>query len=415
MEKKMRYLVVGSGGREHAIYWRLMSDGSASEVYVAPGNGGIDKNFRVNISATDFEGLYKFVKEKSIDMVVVGPEVPLVAGIVDFFIDRGVPCFGPKKAAAMIEGSKLFAKRIMEKYNVPTAKHYDFKGQSDLLDFLKKSHFPVVIKLDGLAAGKGVAIPENYEEAFSFVKENVGESTDVYIEEYLEGEEASVLGISDGTTVIPFIAAQDHKRVFDGDKGPNTGGMGAYAPAPVITSERMDFIQKEVMQPVIDGLRSEGAPFVGILYAGVMVTKNGIKVLEFNARFGDPETQVILPLLDVPLGTLFKAAIDGNLHKVSVRFKNEHAMTTVIASRGYPGSYEKNKVISGLNDVQDVMVFHAGTEEQNGQIVSSGGRVLNVTATGSSLKEAKEKIYSQIDKIKFDGAFYRRDIGYKAL
>lgn len=413
----MKFLVVGSGGREHAIAWRLMTDGSATEVYVAPGNGGIEDKFRVNIKADDFDSLYKFCVEKGIDMVVVGPEVPLVAGISDFFAEKGIPCFGPSGKAAMIEGSKLFAKRIMETYGVPTAGHWDFTGKAGIAEFVKKQEkFPIVIKLDGLAAGKGVGIPENREDAIAFINENVKDESRVYVEEFLDGEEASVLGISDGVTVLPLVAAQDHKRVFDGDKGPNTGGMGAYAPAPVATSDRIEFIRSNVLQPVVDGMRKEGIPFKGILYAGVMITKEGIKVLEFNARFGDPETQVILPLLDMKLGDLLKAAVDGKLSETDLKFKKAHAMTVVVAAGGYPGDYEKGKVITGLDKVsENIMVFHAGTDRKGGDVVTSGGRVLNVTAFGSTLKEAKEKIYSEIDKIRFDGAFHRKDIGYRAL
>ncbi|HPJ34433.1 MAG TPA: phosphoribosylamine--glycine ligase [Spirochaetota bacterium] len=413
----MKFLVIGSGGREHAIAWRLMNDGSAAEVYVAPGNGGIEDKFRADIKVDDFEGMHKFCVEKKIDMVVVGPEVPLVAGIVDYLEDKGVPCFGPSGKAAMIEGSKLFAKRIMETYGVPTAGHWDFNGKEGITEFVNKQEkFPIVIKLDGLAAGKGVGIPETREEAIAFINENVKDGSRVYVEEFLEGEEASVLGISDGETVLPLVAAQDHKRVFDGDRGPNTGGMGAYAPAPVATPERIEFIRTRVLQPVIDGMKKEGTPFKGILYAGVMINDEGIKVLEFNARFGDPETQVILPLLDMKLGVLLKAAVDGNLDNVDLKFKKAHAMTVVVASGGYPGSYEKGKVISGLDKVSDdIMVFHAGTDSKGGDIVTSGGRVLNVTAFGDTLKDAKDKIYSEIDTIKFDGAFHRKDIGYRAL
>jgi len=413
----MKFLVIGSGGREHAIAWRLLNDGSAGEIYVAPGNGGIDDKYRVKIQADDFVAISEFCVEKKIDLVVIGPEVPLVNGLADFLEFKGIRVFGPSKKAAMIEGSKLFAKRIMESYNVPTAGHWDFKGKKDLIEFIKKQvNYPVVIKLDGLAAGKGVGIPQNQKEALNFVKENVKEDSRVFVEEYLEGEEASVLSISDGVTVIPLVAAQDHKRVFDGDKGPNTGGMGAYAPAPVVTPERMNFIRERVLQPVIDGMRSEGIPFKGILYAGVMISRDRITVLEFNARFGDPETQVILPLLDVKLGDLLNAAVDGKLAGFNLKFKNANAMTVVVAAGGYPGSYEKGKVIAGIDNVSDkITVFHAGTENRNGMILSNGGRVLNVTSVGSTLKEAQQNIYDEIGKIGFEGSFYRKDIGYRAL
>lgn len=413
----MKYLIIGSGGRENAIAWRLLSDGSAEEIYVAPGNGGIEDRYRVEIQQDDFEGISRFCGEKKIDLVVIGPEVPLVNGLADFLEEKGIRCFGPSKRAAMIEGSKLFAKRIMETYSVPTAGHWDFTGEKSLTEFIENQEkYPVVIKLDGLAAGKGVAIPQNRDEAIEFIKENVKPDSRVFVEEFLEGEEASVLSISDGVTVIPLVAAQDHKRVFDGDRGPNTGGMGAYAPAPVATPERMKFIKERVLQPVVDGMRSEGIPFKGILYAGVMISGDRITVLEFNARFGDPETQVILPLLDVKLGDLLNASVDGKLDSFNLKFKEAHAMTVVVAAGGYPGSYEKGKEITGLDKVSDKLtVFHAGTAKKDGRIVSNGGRVLNVTSIGGTLKEARQNIYDEIGKISFDGSFYRKDIGHRAL
>lgn len=413
----MKYLVIGSGGREHAIAWRLINDGSASEVFVAPGNGGIDPMYRVAIQPDNFNGLYKFCIDKKIDMVIVGPEVPLVNGITDFFNEKKIPCFGPTQKAAMIEGSKLFAKRIMETYNVPTAGHWDFRGKEDIKEFIaEQKTFPLVIKLDGLAAGKGVIVAQNRDEAISFIDQNVKSDSRVFVEEFLDGEEASVLGISDGITVLPLVAAQDHKRVFDGDKGPNTGGMGAYAPAPVVTPERLEFIRKNVLQPVIDGMRKEGIPFKGILYAGVMIGRDWIKVLEFNARFGDPETQVILPLLDVKLGDLLHAAVNEKLSGFDLRFKKSHAITVVVAAGGYPGSYAKGKVISGLDKISSrVMVFHAGTDTVSGNTVTNGGRVLNVTSTGSTLMKARDNVYASIGNISFEGAFFRKDIGHRAL
>ena len=413
----MKFLVIGSGGREHAIAWRLMTDGSAEEVYVAPGNGGIDDRHRVDIQIDDFEAMGKFCVDKKIDLAVVGPEVPLVNGLVDHLESKGIRCFGPSGKAAMIEGSKLFAKRVMETYEVPTAGHWDFKGKDTILEFIEEQEkYPMVIKLDGLAAGKGVGIPQNRDEAVAFINENVKDNSRVFVEEFIDGEEASVLSISDGTTVIPLIAAQDHKRVFDGDQGPNTGGMGAYAPAPVVTPERMRFIKEKILQPVIDGMRKEGTPFKGILYAGLMITDDKITVLEFNARFGDPETQVILPLLDVKLGDLIMRSVNGTLKDYELKFKNAHAMTVVVAAGGYPGTYEKGKTITGIETLSDkIMLFHAGTARKDGKVVSNGGRVLNVTSTGSSLREAQNNIYAEIGKLKFDGSFYRKDIGFRAL
>lgn len=413
----MKYLIIGSGGREHALSWRLINDGSAKEVYVAPGNGGIDEKFRVNIPVDDFSAIASFCRDKKIDMVLVGPEVPLVNGIVDYLQEKNIRVFGPGKDAAMIEGSKLFAKRIMETYNVPTAAHWDFTGKKAITEFINKAaKFPLVIKLDGLAAGKGVAIPESPDEALNFINQNVNDDSRVFVEEFLHGEEASVLGISDGINVVPLIAAQDHKRIFDGDKGPNTGGMGAYAPAPVATPEKMEYIKNNVLQPVIDGMRKEGIPFKGILYAGVMINGDEIKVLEFNARFGDPETQVILPLLEGKLGDILNASIDGTLDNVPVKFKSTNAITVVMSAAGYPGDYTKGDEITGLNEVSNkVQVFHAGTTKKEASVYTNGGRVLNVTASGDTIEEARNNVYSEIDKIKFKGAFYRKDIAYRAL
>jgi phosphoribosylamine--glycine ligase len=316
----------------------------------------------------------------------------------------------------MLESSKLYAKFIMQKYSVPTAESYEFRGKDEILKFIERDKYPIVIKLDGLAAGKGVAIPANRAEAVDFINENVTDDTRVFAEEYLEGEEASVLGISDGTHIKCLIAAQDHKRVFDGDAGPNTGGMGAYAPAPVVTPALMERVQREVMQPVIDGMKQEGSPFKGVLYAGLMINGDSINVLEFNARFGDPETQVILPLLKEKLGDIMAASVNGTIDKQEISFLDKHAITVVMASKGYPGAYEKGKLINGLNGaIDDAMIFHAGTEESDGRIVTSGGRVLNVTAVGSTIDEAKEKVYRAVRGISFDGAFWRSDIAHRAL
>lgn len=413
----MKYLVLGSGGREHCIAWRLLRDGSASEVFVAPGNGGISSEFCISIDPADFNAVKKLCIEKKIDVVVVGPEAPLVAGVVDFLTKEKIPVFGPCQQAAMLEGSKLYAKHIMEKYGVPTASHRDFKGKESIVSHIKSLRdYPIVIKLDGLAAGKGVCVASNTNEALQFVSENCNEDSRVFIEEFIEGEEASVLGICDGDTVLPFIAAQDHKRAYDGDKGPNTGGMGAYAPAPVITEERLKKVHNKVLTPVINGMKKEGYPFQGILYAGIIVRGNDIKVLEFNVRFGDPEAQVLLPLLKNKLGDLFEASINGNLAKKILEFHPRHAITVVLGSGGYPGKYEKGKVISGLDAVaDDIIVFHAGTKREGSRILTSGGRVLNVTACGDTLVKARERVYQEIRKISFDGSFYRSDIAHRAI
>jgi phosphoribosylamine--glycine ligase len=413
----MKYLIIGSGGREHTIAWRLINDGSAGKVYVAPGNGGIEPAFCADIAVDDFPAIERFCISKKIDMVIVGPEAPLVGGIVDYLTQKKVPAFGPVKQAAMLEGSKLFAKNIMEKYGVPTARHREFRGKEQLLEYIKQEkNFPIVIKLDGLASGKGVGIPESRDEALKFINGTVTDTTRVFVEDFIDGEEASVLCISDGTHIIPFVAAQDHKRIFDGDKGPNTGGMGAYAPAPVMTDSRLKFVREEILEKTIDGMMKEGIPFKGILYAGIILKGDDIKVLEFNVRFGDPEVQVILPLMNGKLGDLFQASINGTLDAINISFKKMHAITVVIASGGYPDTYQKGKEIMGLDRVNgDVIVFHAGTKFKDGKYYTNGGRVLNVTAVGNTLSEAKDKVYQTIDKVSFEGSYYRKDIGHRAL
>ena len=413
----MRYCVIGSGGREHAIAWRLMTDGSADEVYVLPGNGGIDERFRVRIGIDDFEGIARFCSEKKMDLVVVGPEVPLSAGISDFLNERGIRTFGPSRRAAMLEGSKIFAKRVMRACGVPTGDYREFDSRDELLRHIDStSTFPMVIKLDGLAAGKGVGIPENRKEARAFVDSMVADGMRVLVEEYLDGEEASVLGICDGRNVVPLVAAQDHKRAYDGDRGPNTGGMGAYAPAPVMTAELLERVRREVLAPTIEGMSKEGTPFKGILYAGLIIKGDDIRVLEFNVRFGDPETQVILPLLENRLGELFNASVDGALSGCDIRFARKSAITVVMASGGYPGNYEKGRPIAGLDAIPDgAIVFHAGTERRGDELYTAGGRVLNVMATGSTLAEARDAAYEAVGRISFEGAFFRKDIGHRAL
>ncbi len=413
----MKYLIIGSGGREHALHWRLTTDGSAEEAYVTPGNGGIDDRYRVNIPVSDFGAISGFCIEKKIDMVVVGPEVPLVEGIVDYLLDKKIPVFGPGKKAALLEGSKLFAKTIMEKNSVPTAGYREFTGPGELLKYIDSVEaYPVVIKLDGLASGKGVGIPESRDEAITFIEKNVTDNTNVFVEDHINGEEASVLGISDGETVLPFIAAQDHKRIFDGDRGPNTGGMGAYAPAPVMTAEKLKEVQESVLNPTIAGMKREGTPFKGILYAGLILSNDVIKVLEFNVRFGDPEAQVILPLLDGKLGDIITGSVNGTLTSSNISFKNKHCITVVISSGGYPGSYEKGHEITGLDTLSsDIIVFHAGTKQEKAKYYTSGGRVLNITAMGNTLQEARDLVYGEIEKISFKGAFYRKDIAHRAL
>ena len=413
----MKYLVVGSGGREHAIAWRLLFDGSATEVYVAPGNGGIDDRYRVQIPADDFDGIARLCRDKGIHTVIVGPEAPLAAGIIDFLDSQKIRAFGPSRAAARLEGSKLFAKMIMDKYHIPTCRYREFDGKKGLLEYLEKeNNYPLVIKLDGLAAGKGVGIPRSRDEAMKFVMEMVRDDSRVFVEEHLEGEEASILGISDGVNIRALISAQDHKRIFDGDRGPNTGGMGAYSPAPVMTDELMKQVHDRVLLPTITGMKKEGMPFKGVLYAGIMISGERISVLEFNVRFGDPEIQAILPLLKGKFGDIIQAAIDGKMDRVDLQFHKKHCITVVMASGGYPGDYEKGKKITGLDSLSDnIIVFHAGTASDKGTVVTSGGRVLNVTGLGDTIYAARETVYREIGNISFEGAQFRKDIAYRAL
>lgn len=413
----MRYLVVGSGGREHALYWRLLKDGSADHVFVAPGNGGIPDKYRIDVKVDDFKGITGICSEKKIDVVVVGPEAPLVGGLIDHLNKEKIPAFGPSKNAAMLEGSKLFAKTIMNKYKIPTAGHFEFNNKTKILSHIDTiKTFPIVIKLDGLAAGKGVGIPETREEALTFINDNAEDNTKIFIEDFIEGEEASVLGISDGEHIIPLVAAQDHKRIYDNDKGPNTGGMGAYAPAPLMNPQSLKKVNDEILVPTINGMKNEGIPFKGVLYAGLIINGDSIRVLEFNARFGDPEIQVILPLLNEKLGDIIDKSINGNLCDQKISFIDKYAITVVMSSGGYPGAYEKEKEITGLNKLdENIITFHAGTEFRNGKYYTNGGRVLNVTATGDDLIKARDKVYTEIEKIKFEGAFYRKDIGHRAL
>ncbi len=421
----MKILVVGSGGREHAIVWKLAHSPLADEIYCAPGNAGIaDLAECVNIPADDVDTLLEFAQAEGIGLTVVGPEAPLAAGIVDKFTAAGLKIFGPSQKAAMIEGSKALAKEIMEKYNIPTAKYAAFRDKAAALAYLDANPAPIVVKADGLAAGKGVVVAMTTTEAKEAVESMLsgnafGEAgARVVIEEYLEGEEVSVLAFSDGKTVLPMVSAQDHKRVFDDDKGPNTGGMGAYSPTPIYTPQLAEQVVQQVLQPAVDGLRQEGRLYKGVLYAGLMLTKQGVKVLEFNARFGDPETQAVLMRLQSDLVEIMLAVIDERLHEHELVWTEDAAVCVVMASGGYPGSYAKGQPISGLEqaaELADTVVFHAGTKFSAQQVVSDGGRVLGVTACAPSIKEAIDKAYAAVDLISWPDCFCRRDIGAKAL
>lgn len=419
----MKVLVIGSGGREHALVWKISQSPKVEKIYCAPGNAGIAELAEcVDIKVEDLDALAAFAKENQVDLTVVGPEVPLTMGVVDKFEAENLRIFGPSKDAAIIEGSKEFSKEIMVKYGVPTAAYGSFTDAASALAYIDKVGAPIVVKADGLAAGKGVVVAMDIETAKQAVNDIMADhvfgsaGNKVVIEEFLDGEEVSVLAFSDGKTVIPMVSAQDHKRAYDNDQGPNTGGMGAYSPAPIYTEEMADFVLKNVLQPTVDGMAKEGRIYKGVLYAGLMVTKNGIKVLEFNARFGDPETQAVLMRLDSDLVEIMEAVIDGKLADQKIKWHDKPAVCVVVAAGGYPKSYRKGDEITGLAEAnQDAVVFHAGTKIADGKIVSAGGRVLGVTAMGEDIKGAIGNAYKAVDKIHFADCFSRRDIGFRAI
>jgi phosphoribosylamine--glycine ligase len=419
----MNVLIIGSGGREHAITWKVAQSPKADKVFVLPGNPGtaqIAENVE-GISVDNHVAIIEFCKTNQIDLVIVGPEAPLANGIVDSLTNAGIRCFGPNKNAAEIEASKVFAKDFMARHKIPTARYAVFSDFEEAVDYLYKVDYPIVIKASGLAAGKGVILPETDEEAKStlediLVKKTFGEAgAEVVIEERMSGQEVSLMAFSDGTTVVPMIGAQDHKRLLDGDEGPNTGGMGAYAPTPIFTVELLREAIEKVFQPAVDGLRNEGRTFVGVLYAGLMLMKDCIRVLEFNCRFGDPETQVVLPLLETDLVEIAEACVDGCLNEVSIQWKNGAAVCVVLASRGYPENPEKGQVVSFGELPGDLICFHAGTQQSDNNVITSGGRVFGLTAWAGDIERAVEKAYSNIDKVSFDGMQYRKDIAHRAL
>jgi phosphoribosylamine--glycine ligase len=421
----LKILVVGSGGREHALCWKIAQSPRTGRLFCAPGNAGIAAIARCeDIQATDIDGLARFARRERIDLVVVGPETPLAAGIVDRLAHEGVRAFGPTARAAELESSKVFAKSLMRRHGIPSADFQIFTDPRKAMAYVSEQGAPIVVKADGLCAGKGVTVARTVEEACEAVKAAMvdrafGEAGEkVVIEEMLEGEEASILALTDGRTILPLPSAQDHKRVGEGDTGPNTGGMGAYSPAPVVTPEIEDRIIREILVPTVHAMNREDRPFVGVLYAGLMIGRSGPAVLEFNVRFGDPETQVILPLLSFDLVEAMECCLDGRLDRCSVECRSLHALTVVVAASGYPGSYRKGMEISGLDEaaaVEGTLIFHAGTRLAGGKVVANGGRVLNVTGTGKTLKEARDRAYAAAEKVRFDGSFFRRDIGWRAL
>ncbi|MDA1652076.1 phosphoribosylamine--glycine ligase [Bacillus cereus group sp. MYBK71-2] len=416
----MNVLVIGRGGREHALAWKFAQSEKVEKVYVAPGNEGMrDIATPVDIDENDFDALVLFAKENHVELTFVGPEIPLMNGIVDRFKEEGLRVFGPNKAAAVIEGSKAFTKELMKKYNIPTAAYETFTDYEEAVQYIQKVGAPIVIKADGLAAGKGVTVAMTLEEALKATKEMLqdvkfGEaSKKVVIEEFLDGQEFSLMAFVNGKTVYPMVIAQDHKRAFDGDKGPNTGGMGAYSPVPQIPESAVEEAIKTVLHPTAKAMIQENRSFTGILYAGLILTNDGPKVIEFNARFGDPETEVVLPRLENDLVDVCNAILDES--ELTLQWSEEAVIGVVLASKGYPEAYKKGDIINGLDALQDVIVFHAGTAMKHGDFVTNGGRVLFVACKANSLQEAKDKVYKEIGKIESDGLFYRSDIGYRAI
>ncbi|MCB7128402.1 MAG: phosphoribosylamine--glycine ligase [Candidatus Brocadiales bacterium] len=421
----MKVLIVGGGGREHALAWKIAQSPELKKLYCAPGNAGIARLADcINIDADDIDSLSNFARKERIDLTVVGPEKPLVKGIVDRFQANGLNVFGPSRKAAALEGSKVFSKTLMRKYGIPTAEFRSFKELDDARRYIGSQKRPPVIKADGLAAGKGAIVCNTQEEALE-AAENIIEGKlfgeagrRIVVEEFLEGEEVSVLAFTDGSTIVPLEAVQDHKALHDGDTGPNTGGMGAYSPVPAVTDELYRTIEKDILVPTVHAMKKEGSPYRGIIYVGLMLTSAGPKVLEYNVRFGDPETQPLLMRLKGDLLPTLFAVAKGKLETVDFGWDPRPSVCVVMASGGYPGKYEKGEEINGLDDVagaDDVVVFHAGTTVRQGKIVTNGGRVLGVTAVGADIRDAQKRAYDAVAKINFSGAYYRKDIGAKAL
>ncbi len=420
----MKVLVIGSGGREHAVIRKLKENGEIDQLFCAPGNGGISVLATpVNIKATDLEGMVQFAKDEGIDFAVVTPDDPLVLGMADAMEAAGIPAFGPSKAAAQIEGSKVFAKNLMKKYGIPTAKYQVFDDPAQAISYIQRENqFPAVIKADGLALGKGVVIAQNLEEAKEAVRSIMedkifGKSgSQVVVEEFLTGKEVSVLAFTDSHTVVPMVSSMDHKRAYDNDQGPNTGGMGTIAPSPYYTKEAASRCMEEIFLPTIEAMKKEGCPFKGCLYFGLILTEQGPKVIEYNCRFGDPETQVVLPLLKTDLFTILKAVREERLSELDIQWSDGAAACVILASGGYPKTYETGFPIQGLDEKGEhpgVIVYHAGTKLQDGRFLTAGGRVLGITGLGKDLSQALEKAYGAVKTITFERAHYRTDIGKK--
>ena len=418
----MNVLIVGSGGREHAMAWKVVQSLRLTKLYIAPGNAGTSEcGENVLLDVTSHVDVVRFCREKQVDLVLIGPEIPLADGLTDSLSAERIRCFGPSQAAAQIEASKVFAKDFMARHHIPTARYATFNKVEDAMDYIEKADYPVVIKASGLAAGKGVVLPNSFEEAKATLESILVDKTfgdagsEVIIEECLSGQEVSLMAFTDGNTIVPMLPAQDHKRLLDGNNGPNTGGMGAYAPAPIFTVDLMSEAIEFVLKPAIHGLRAEGTPFVGVLYAGLMLTQNGIKTLEFNCRFGDPETQAVLPLLETDLLDIAEACVDGTLKDINIRWKDGAAVCVVLASKGYPEKVESGKFVKIESFSADAVCFHAGTKFDNQEVVTAGGRVLGVTAWASDIQSAVKQAYTSVNRISFDGMQFRKDIAGRAL
>lgn len=414
----MKILVVGGGGREHAICWKLSKEASVDKIYCAPGNAGISNVAQcIDIQDSDIENLLNFAKENKIDLTIVGPEIPLVAGIVDKFEKEGLKIFGPNKKCAQLEGSKSFSKDFMIRHNLPTAKYKEYTDLDEAISEIDSFGYPVVIKADGLAAGKGVVIPENREDAITTLKEmmsdkkfgNAGDK--IVVEEFLTGIETSILAFVDNDTIVPMVSSKDHKKVFEGETGLNTGGMGTFSPSEIYTEKLAKEVQEKILDKTLEGFKKDNLNYKGILFVGLMITEDGPKILEYNVRFGDPETQSVLFRLDTDLNKIISEILNNNLKNIEINYSKEEAICVMLTSGGYPENYEKGKVISGLENLDsDIVVFHSGTKFDNENIVTNGGRVIGITAKGKTVKEAAQKVYENIKKINFEKMHYRKDI-----
>ena len=420
----MNILLIGSGGREHALAWKIAQSPLLETLYITPGNGGMTELGRIiDLDVTNHQAVIEFTKDNAIDLVVIGPEAPLVAGLVDDLTAANIKAFGPTKAAAQLEGSKGFTKDLCQANNIPTAAYGRFDNQADALAYVEQQGAPIVIKADGLAAGKGVIMAETLDEAQTAIKDCFDGSfgaagAEVVIEEMLYGEEASFFVLTDGEHCLPLATAQDHKRAFDGDKGPNTGGMGAYSPAPIMTDVLIETTMREIIKPTVKAMAAKGTPYKGVLYAGLIITKDGPKLIEYNARFGDPECQVLMTRLASDLLPALEAVANGTLNEITLNWSDNQAITVVMAAKGYPGAYEKGHEIKGLeaaNNAENVTIFHAGTKQEAGKTLAIGGRVLNVTSHAETLENAQKAAYQAIDTIDWPQGFYRKDIAWRAL